>query len=222
MDMPVVMVNFADNIKSWNMSAPLAEVSRMFTLLREVWDRQTVSDLAQGNIAVPDDVLNQSLQQALGDSDKVKEFTLTSLADNKIKIHLRTESVGAVDLVCQIKQLEHDKNHSVMKVAILDKQLPDRPLMSFIFSHVSMALVTKLTGPIDVGPDLGISFYGNDVTIDFHQALSRSKLASVEIMGYRLLDQVEITGATAQAGAVVFHTNFAVPQPVVDALINAL
>ena len=222
MDMPVMMVNVADSVKSWDISSQLGEASHMFSLLREVWDHQTVSDLAQGNLTVPDDVLNQSLQQALGDSDKVKEFTLTSLADNKIKIHLRTEAVGTVNLVCRIKQLEHDKNHSIMKIAILDKQLPDRPLMSFIFSHVSMAFVTKLAGPIDVGPDLGLAFNGNDVTVDFHQALSRSKLATVEIMGYRLLDQVEITGATAQAGAVVFQTNLDVPQQVVDALMKVL
>lgn len=222
MDMPVMMVNFSDSVQSWKVSSQLGNVTRMFSVLREVWNRQTVADLVQGNIAVPDEVLNQSLQQALGDSDKVKEFTLTSLDDNKIKIHLRTESVGTVELVCRIQQFEHDQNHSVMKLSILDKELPDRPLMSFIFSHISMALVTKLTGPIDVGPDLGISFYGNDVTVDFHQALSRSKLASVEVMGYRLLDQVQITGAKAQAGAVVFQTNLNVPQPVVDALLQAL
>ncbi len=222
MDMPVMMVQVAENVRNWDVSSRLSDVTRMVSVLREVWDRQTVANLAQGSIAVPDDVLNQSLQQAIGDSDRVKEFTLTSLDNNKIKIHLRTEAVGTVNLVCRIKQFEHDKNHSVMKLSILDKQLPDRPLLSFIFSHISMALVTKLAGPIDVGSDLALAIDGNDVTVDFHQALSRSKLATVEVMGYRLLDQVEITGATAQAGAVVFQTNLDVPQHVVDALMQAL
>jgi hypothetical protein len=222
MDMPVMMMDAADSVKSWDVSSQLSNVTHMFSVLREVWNRQTVADLARGNITVPDEVLNQSLQQALGDSDKVQEFTLTSLANNKIKIHLRTESVGTVNLVCRIKQFEHDQNHSVMKLSILDKQLPDRPLMSFIFSHISMALVTKLAGPIDVGPDLALAIDGNDVTVDFHQALLRSKLATVEVMGYRLLDQVEITGAAAQAGGVTFQTNLNVPQQVVDALIKVL
>lgn len=222
MDMPVTIVQIEENVANWDIGSHLDDVSRLFSVVREVWDRQTVADLAQGSIVVPDDVLNQSLVAMLGDSDKVKEFTLSSLADNKIKIHLRTETVGTVNLICQIKQFEHDKNHSVMKLSILDKQLPDRPLMSFIFSHISMAFITKLAGPIDVGPDLGINFVGNDVTIDFHQALSRSKLATVEIMGYRLLDQVEITGATAQAGSVTFQTNLALPQQAVEFLLKAL
>ncbi len=222
MDMPVAMVDVANSVRSWDVSSQLSNVTHMFSVLREIWDRQTVADLAQGNITVPDEVLNQSLQQALGNSDQVKEFTLTSLANNKIKIHLRTEAVGTVNLVCRIKQFEHDQNHSVMKLSILDKQLPDRPLMSFIFSHISMALVTKLAGPIDVGSDVGLAIDGNDVTVDFHQALSRSKLATVEVMGYRLLDQVEITGASAQAGGVTFRTKLDVPQQVVDALIKVL
>ena len=222
MDMPVMIVQAADSVTAWNITSQLGDASHMFNVLREVWDRQTVADLAQGSITVPDDVLNQSLLQAMGDSDKIKEFTLTSLADNKIKVHFRTEAVGTVNLVCQIKQFEHDKDHSMMKLSIIDKQLPDRPLLSFIFSHISMALVTKLAGPIAVGSDLALNFYGNDVTIDFQQALSRSKLATVEVLGYRLLDQVEITSATAQAGAIVFQTNLALPQRAVDVLMNAL
>ena len=60
------------------------------------------------------------------------------------------------------------------------------------------------------------------MTVDFHQALLRSKLATVEVMGYRPLDQVEITGATAQAGAIMFQTNLILPQHVVDVLLNVL
>jgi hypothetical protein len=222
MDMPVMIVHVEESVKAWDLSSSFGDMSRMLSTLREVWDRQTVADLEQGNIAVPDDVLNQYLQQAVGDSNKVREFNLTSLDGNKIKVHLRTDSVGVIEMICQIKQFEHDKDHSVMKLYIEDKTLPDRPLMSFIFSHMSMAMVTKLAGQIDVGSDLALDFRGNMVTVDFHQALSRSKLAGIEVMGYRPLDELVVKGATTRAGVVEFQTNLALPKNVVDILMNVL
>lgn len=220
--MPVMVMQLEQPAVAWDLSSGISNVSAMVAKLREVWDHQTAEDLTQGKITVPDDFLNQSLTGMLADSDKVKDFSLTSLSDNRVKIHFRTESTGTVELVCQILQFEHDKDHSVMKLAVLDKSLPDRPIMSFLVSHMSMAMITKLAGAPAVSPDIAVSYRGNDVTVDFHQALAHSKLADVELMGYHLLDYLVIKSVTTQPGSMEFQTNLNVPPQVAQMLLNVL
>lgn len=214
--------SFADSIKEWSTTGKIADVSGFVNTLQEIWDLQTFEDLQQGRVAVPDDVINDSLAAAVDGSEQVRELKITSLADNKIKIDALTQKAGHVVLICKVEQFEHDKNHSVIKLKALDKKLPDKPLLSWIFSRVSLAMVTKITGSIHPGEGVAISIRGNEATVDFHQALENSKLGQAEAFGYKPLDYLVIHDAVPENGYVIFKTSLDLPDNVKTMIKNTL
>lgn len=223
MDMPVVLPSsFTDNIQGWSSGTKLPDLSNAITILRETWDLQTFSNLQAGKVSVPDDVINQSLDMALEDGEQVQKLTIESQEDHKLKVTALTKKAGRVVMVCQVEQMEHDKDHSVIKLKALDKKLPDKPLLSWIFSRVSLAMVTKVVGHIDPGQGLAMNIRGNEVTVDFHQALYQSRFGGLEIFGCRPLDYLTIYGATPYKGYVEFQTNLELPDQIGSMFQNAL
>lgn len=227
MDMPITIpANFADSvvgsIKDWSTDIKVADVSGFISVLKETWDLQTFENLQAGRVAVPDDVINQTLAEAISDSDQVKELKVTSLEDNKIRINALTAKAGHVVMVCKVMQFEHDKSHSVIKLKALDKKLPDKPLLSWIFSRVSLAMVTKITGNIHPGNGVDVDIHGNEATIDFHQALYASKLGQAEVFGYKPLDYLVVRDALPEKGHVLFSTSLDMPDNVGTMVKNAL
>lgn len=227
MDMPITIpANFADSVvgsvKDWSTDIKVADVSDFISVLKETWDLQTFENLQAGRIAVPDDVINQTLADAIAGSDQVKALKVTSLEDNKIRIDALSSKSGHILLICKITQFEHDKNHSVIKLKALDKRLPDKPLLSWIFSRVSLAMVTKITGNINPGHGVAVSIYGNEATIDFHQALNASKLGQAEVFGYKPLDYLIVRDALPEKNHVLFNTSLDLPDNIGAMVKNAL
>lgn len=224
MDMPVAVVQAAE-IEHQNpirVSAEVPDFSQIIAVLKKAWTVQTVEQLESGAIVVPEDILNQSLAEALPPNGPVKNLKVTALGSQKIRILADTTSVGRVDMVCLVEGFEHDADHSVLKLKALEKSLPDRPLMSFIFSHVSLAMITHMAGNLDVGSGLNLSFYGNEVTIDFHEALQQSPLGQNRVLGRNLLNEVQIQGLEIQPGSFVFQTNLKLPPTLIGLLKNLL
>ncbi|MDD4601382.1 hypothetical protein SDC9_14776 [bioreactor metagenome] len=223
MDMPVVMpASFVDSIKEWTTTAKIADVSGFVSTMQETWDLQTFENLEQGRVAVPDYVINEYLASSIDGSEQVKELKITSLEDNKLRITALTSKAGHVVLVCKVEQFEHDKNHSVIKFKALDKKLPDKPLLSWIFSKVSLAMVTKITGSINPGDGMTLFIRGNEATLDFHQALSSSKIGQAKAFGYKPIDYLVISEAIPENGYVIFKTSLDLPDNVRNMVKNAL
>lgn len=223
MDMPVVIpASFADSIKEWSATVNVADVSGFITTMQETWDLQTFENLEQGKVAVPDHVINEYLASTIDGSEQVREIKIASLEDNKLRITATTAKAGRVVLVCKVEQFEHDKDHSVIKLRALDKKLPDKPLLSWIFSRVSLAMVTKITGSINPGDGLALTIHGNEATINFHQALSSSKMGQAEVFGYKPMDYLVIHESIPQNGYVIFKTNLDLPENVRSMVKNAL
>ena len=109
-----------------------------------------------------------------------------------------------------------------MKLKIVDKKLPDKPMLSWIFSKVSLAMVTKLVGNVDPGHGLAVKIVGNEVTIDFHQALYSSNIGTVDILGYKPLDAMVITEAVPEKGFVNFTTSIDLPDNIKNMIKNVL
>jgi len=223
MDMPIVIAEgFMENIKGWSHDIKIPDLSNVIAVLKETWDLQTFTNLEQGKIAVADDIINQSLAAAIADNEQVKELSITSLEDHKLKITALTKQAGHVVLVCKIEQFVHDKDHSSIKLKVVDKKLPDKPIISWIFSKVSLAMVTKLVGNIDPGNGLAVGIFGNQVTIDFHQALYSSKIGSIELMGYKPLDALTIYEAVPEKGFINFTTAVDLPDNIRAMIKNVL
>ena len=125
-------------------------------------------------------------------------------------------------MICQLEQFEHDKDHSVIKLKALSKQLPDRPMMSWIFSRISLSLAAKLVGHIDPGKGVNMQFNGNEITVYSHQALYQSAIGGVELFGYRPLDYLTVYSAMPNKGYVEFQTNLALPDNIKGIIQNSL
>ena len=217
MDMPAVTLPAAvtDTIQSWSTESPVLDLSDRLGVVKETWDLQTFSELQEGKVAVPDEVINDTLAKAIDDSERVKELKIESLENHQLKITAVTAKSGKIEMLCQVEKFEHDKDHSVVKLKALSKKLPERPMMSWIFSRISLSLATKLVGHIDPGK-------GNEITVDFHQALYQSAAGSVELFGYRPLDYLTVYSATPNKGYVEFQTNMALPDNIKEIIQNSL
>lgn len=221
--MPAAMpVQFADTIKSWSTNGKVADVSSVISVLKDTWDLQTFQNLEQGKVAIGDDVINQSLAKALEDSEQIKELTVASQENHTLKITALTSDVGHVVMVCKVEQFQQDKEHSFIKLKVLDKKLPDKPFVSWIFSRVSLAMVSKLVGNVQPGHGLAVEIKGNEVIIDFHQALLTSPIGSAELFGYKPIEALTITEATPEKGHVLFKTAVDLPESVTNMVKNVL
>lgn len=222
-DMPAVSAAvFSADLQQWASEVNVADAAEVIKVVRETWDLQTFGDLEQGRVAVPDEVINKSLAAMLEEDGPVSEMTVASLPDNKIKITALTKSTGRIVLVCRVEQFEHDKEHSVIKLRALDKKLPDKPIVSWIFARVSLAMAAKITGGINPGHGLILNLSGNEATVDFHQALYESRFGMLQLFGYRLMDFVSVTRAVPYNGYVEFETGLDLPENIKTMLHNAL
>lgn len=222
-DMPTVLpADFTADLQQWAYEANVSDAAEVIRVVQETWDLQTFSNLEQGRVAVPDDVINKSLAAMMEEGGPVREMTVTSLPDNKIKITAQTQSTGRVVLVCKIEQFEHDKDHSLIKLKALDKKLPDKPIMSWIFARVSLAMAAKITGGINPGHGLNLNLRGNEATIDFHQALYQSRFGMAQLFGYRLVDFVSVAQAVPHDGYVEFETTLNLPDQIKTMVKNVL
>jgi hypothetical protein len=223
LNMPVDMASvFSSGITLPSLGVKIPEVTQTIKILQETWDAQTFGALLQGKVSVPDDVLNKGLAAAIEEGCPVKELTVTSQENHQIKIVALTAQNGRVVLVCTVEQFEHNKDHSFIKMKVTDKKLPDRPVVSWIFSRVSLAMVSKLAGNIVPGDGLTVAIHGNEVTVDFHQALYASRFAGIDLFGYKPLDALTISGLTPQKGYVEMNTDIDLPDNIKAMIQNVL
>lgn len=229
MDMPVMTVpaiieNVSDTRISFFSLDKITDLGKISPVIKETWDAQTLSNLRQGKVNVPDDVLNKSLAMYLESEqpEQIKGLTVQSFEDQRIKITADTKKKGRIVLVCKVEQFEHDKNHSVLKLKAVDKKLPDEPFLSWIFSKVSLAMVAKVTGHIDAPEGVEVKLRGNEVTVDYHQALYKSRFGQLEFFGYKPLDALVIHSLTPQKDGVQLSADLDLPEQVKNMLQNVL
>ena len=77
-------------------------------------------------------------------------------------------------------------------------------------------------GRFDVSENLPVEIHGNRVHVDFREMLAASKLGQTEFQGHKLMDMIEIEGASVQEGGIMFDTKLNVPDDVKTALKELL
>jgi hypothetical protein len=231
MDMPVMAVpaiienvNVSDTRISLFSFGKIADLGKVSPIMKETWDAQTLSNIRQGKVVVPDDVINKYLAMSLEreQPEQVKALTVQSFADQRIKITASTKKKGRVVLICKVQQFEHDKNHSVMKLKVVDKKLLDEPVLSWIFSKVSLAMVSRVAGHVNVPEGVEVKLHGNEVTVDFHKAIYNSPFGQLEFFGYKPIDALIIRSLTPQKDSVELSADLDLPEQVKSMLQNAI
>ncbi|WP_346354384.1 hypothetical protein [Azotosporobacter soli] len=209
---PATPVSFMDSVGSWTSSVALPDLGEVSPVLKETWDLQTFENLQEGKVAVPDDAINQFLADSLKDQTEVSELTIASRADQTLAIHAKTKAIGRIDLICKVDLFEHNREHSLIRLKVTDKKLPDHPILSWMFARVSLAMATKLTGPIKPGHGVIVTINGNLVSVDVRQALLDSNLGQVNLFGWQPIHALSIRSATPEAGHLLLTTDLTVPE----------
>ena len=218
-DIPPQWVEQVQRIDWGRVSAAVAVYGPVLTVLRDTWDRETISEIADGHLFVRDAVLNDAIAHNLGTDGTIRSVQLTSHEDGHLGVVCTTDKkYKRVELSGTIKEFVHtgDKSYAVYHVD--KKKLPDHGFISWLFSRLSLAMTERLVGRLDVSDRIPVDIRGNDVTVDFHDVLAASRLGTTEFRGHPLLSMVEIEGATVKEGGIMFDTRLNVPDDVKDAL----
>lgn len=209
---PQTAVSFTDSFTNWSASAALPLPSEITPLLKETWDLQTFANLQEGRVAVPDDAVNAYLAEALKEQTEVSELSIRSHADQTIAIHAKTASIGRIELICQLEQFEHNASQTQLRLRVKDKKLPDHPVLSWMFARVSLALATKLTGPIEPGHGVKVTVKGNQVSVDLREALLSSSFGRINVFGWQPVNALEIKSALPCDGYLLLNTSLEIPE----------
>lgn len=218
-DLPAQWVEQAQRIDWDSVCAAVADYGPALTVLRDTWDRETIREIGDGHLFVRDAVLNDAIAQSLGTDGTIRSVQLTSHENGRLDIVCTTgKKYKRIELSGIIKEFVHtgDKSYAVYHVE--KKKLPDHGFVSWLFSRLSLSMVERMVGRLDVSDRIPVDIKGNNITVDFHDVLAASRLGMTEFRGHRLLDMVEIEGAAVRDGGIMFDTRLNVPDDVKDAL----
>jgi hypothetical protein len=191
-------------------------------VVKKTWDKESLLDIMQGRIAVPDTAINEAIAQKITADDSVKSMTITSHDNGMMDLHINSKKLGHIELSGTLDAFVHNSDASYMTYNIKDKELKDHTALSWLFSRLSLSMMEKLTGRIEISDDIPVNIKGNAVTVDFHQYLKKSDLGQTTVYGYNLLDALRIEKAVPHDGYIEFRTALNVPDEVKWMLLKLL
>lgn len=191
--------------------------------IKSVWDKQSLEKIIEGKFAVPDDTINAIIANQIKGDDKLKSLSITSKENGRLEIHADTKKQGRIELSGTIDAFVHNGDTSYMTYTVKNKDLKDHGgVTGWMFSHLSLSLLEKLVGPIQLGDSLPSTIKGNSVTVDYNQVLKQAPLAQTSLYGYNLLDALRIDGAVPHDGYIEFQTSLNIPDNVKTLLLALL
>lgn len=190
----------------------------VFRVVRDTWDKETLAEVAQGNLFVSDDMMNEAIAKQIPADGGVKGVTLKSHADGKLDINIDTKKVGVVELQGEIKSFTHTPESSQLTYHVTSRNIKDHGLMSWVFSRVSLGMVARMMGNVHISDDMPVTIKHRDITVDYTKAIADSPLGQTEYQGQKLADMIEIEDATPKDGGIMFKTKLNVSDNVKNAL----
>ena len=180
---------------------PQETVTKTLDLITNTWDAQTLNNLLQGKVVITEDVLNTYLTYQLKNNCEVDGLQVL-FPNGKVQVTAVTAKMGNVVLNSNLHTLRHNRNESVMILDVFDKQLPDKALLSWLASWVSLGVVARLFGPLEFGDGITVHMEKNRVTVNFHERLRTTLPDLKQIFGKPLRDVVIIDEARVLNGAI--------------------
>lgn len=179
-------------------------------VLRQTWDAQTLSDLTNGVIAVPETAVNEYLAQVLPDYPSIREAHVSIQPGNQIILHLDTRDSGRLLLNGKITRFVQNSEESSVSISVSQRKLLAKPVASWFFSHISLGMLTKLFGnPLTAAQDSFTSrIDGNVVTINFRPYIDHSPLRTLSIYGTSPADLFSVDSVSTDAGIIRLHTSY--------------
>lgn len=191
-------------------------------VLQSTWDKESLKDIAQGKLVVPDSTINEAIAKSITDDAPVKSIEIKSHENGRMDIAIDGTKVGKVELSGTIEEFVHNGDQSYLVYHVRNKNIPKHGLMSWVFSRISLGMAERMVGSFPVSGSMPMKIKGNRVSIDYSAALAASSFGQTEFRGHRLLDMIEIKGAVPRDGGIEFQTELHIPDDVKQSLIAIL
>ncbi|MBB5335028.1 hypothetical protein [Pectinatus brassicae] len=193
-------------------------------IIEDTWNAQTMNQLEDGVVAVPQTAIDNYLQSVLAEYPEFKQVKLNIHADNKIEADIDTAASGKIKVEGTITAFKQNKDMSSMTVHIDKKELLNRPVTSWLFSRMSIGMLMKLFGnPLsDNQYGVAVEAKDNNLIINFKPFIDKSSLKQVEIMGNSLVDAVNIDDITSAEGVLYLHTSINGGNMLINTIKNIL
>ena len=171
------------------------------TVMRNTWDAQTIEGLLQGKVTLTEEVVNACLAlQTPNTADN--EAPKLVFHEQEVEIISTTKEWGKIVLRAKLLMLRHNRDESVMRMEILDKKLPDKKMLSWLFSRISLGFLEKILGPLNIGDGITVQTIDNTVTVYFRERLRTAASSSRMMFGVPLLDSISVSKAVVHSGSV--------------------
>ena len=179
-------------------------------VLKDTWSAQTLKDLENGVIAVPESAINEYLEAALPEHPDIRSAHLAIHPDNKLALNIDTKGTGKMALEGTVTRFVQNSDESDMSIQIGKRKMLDKPITSWFFAHISLGMLTKLFGnPLNDEQDKFITkIHGNTLDIDFKPYVSQSTLSRVSAGGFSLFDLFSVDSLSTDEGVVYLHTSW--------------
>ena len=222
MDLPVAVIEAAQNIDWGQVSEVIEDYGPVVQVIQHTWSHQSLMDIMNGSISVPDSVINDALEHRLSNGDyNVKAMTVASHENGKIDIKADTKKLGRIEVSGTIEEMVHNMDDSHVTFKVKERALKDHGLASWFISRMSLSMVQNIFGKIEV-EDIPTTIKGNQVTVDLKPVLENTELATTELRGHRLLDLFRVESATPHEGYITVKTKVDVPDDVKEMALNVL
>ena len=211
---PPAIIETIENVDWEELLEQAQECRPAMDIVQKTWDKETLAEMIDGKVSVPDSVINDAVAEKLDPEGNVKSVKVTSRENGRLEILADTKRLGRIELSGEIERFVHNSEESVVTYRVRERALKDHGLGSWLFSRVSLSLAEKVLGKVEIDDKVPVNIKGNRVNVDFHELANTSELASHEVFGHRLIDMVEIEEAVPHDGYIVFKTNVNLPDEV--------
>ena len=215
MDLPAAWVEQIQKIDWAELKEKVQDYGPALKVVRGTWSRESLKEISEGKLFVPDEVINDAIRQGLQKKPQqgLSSLVLHSHENGKLDIQAFTAE-GELKLSGKIKEFVHQGDKTYMVYHVQQKKMPGHGLMSWIFSWVSLSMVERMVGKADFTEALPVDIHHNDVKVDCGRVLAASAFGQTSFHGHRLLDVIEIKGAVPKENGIEFQTELHIPDDV--------
>ena len=221
-DLPVSWQEQLQQIDGAKVQEKVADYGPALRVIRDTWDRETLTEISQGNLFVSDKMLNEAIARNIKEDSPARSVLLESKENGRLNVTIDTVKLGKVELSGEVKEFVHDGDKSYMVYRVRERNIPNHGLMSWVFSRISMAMAQRMVGNLHISDDIPVEIKHNNVRIDYSKVLADSDFGKTMFHGHRLLDMIEIEKATPKEGGIMFQTKLNIPEDVKDDLKSLL
>ena len=154
MDMPAIVSEYFPGINMQQVNEAVEKYQPAWQIISHTWGHETLQEIMQGQVSVPDEVINQAIAENLGQDGPVQSVKLKSKANGRLEILAKTKKAGRVEFSGTIEDFVHNSQESHVTYKVKERALKDHGLASWFFSRMSLSMAQKLFGKVDLGESL--------------------------------------------------------------------